>query len=503
MKIMIAYPPLPTDKGVPLLSQNRQFQYFSNPTYIYPMLPAYAATMLKNMGHDVAWADAIASEKSDKEFINDLMDFKPDMVAIEAKTPVIGQYWRWIDSLKAMSPKTRFVLMGDHVTALPEESMENSKADFVLCGGDFDFGLANIADHMAKNADLDHGVYFREENGSIGNTGPFKQRDLKGVLPIDRDLTQWELYAHKNGNFKYLPGAYTMIGRDCWWRTGGGCTFCSWTNTFKSFRVGTPESLLDEIEMLVSKYGIREVFDDTGTFPIGGWLKKFCNGMIERGLNKRVKIGCNMRPGALSQEEYDLMGKAGFRFVLYGLESANKATLDRINKGHKEHAMAETARMAKQAGLEPHATCMVGYPWESRDEAMATIEMTKDLFRRGWINTLQATIVIPYPGTRLFKECEDNDWLKTRDWARYDMREPVMKCPMPDDEVMGLTQGLYRSFITPKFIMKKLVSIRSVDDIRFFYRAGKAVVGHLSDFNKKQACGNKPEGADKETVIRG
>ncbi len=40
MRIAIAYPPLPSEKGVPLLSQNRQFQWFSRPTYIYPVVPA-------------------------------------------------------------------------------------------------------------------------------------------------------------------------------------------------------------------------------------------------------------------------------------------------------------------------------------------------------------------------------------------------------------------------------------------------------------------------------
>ena len=47
MKIAIAYPPIENNKGIPLLSQNRQFQYFNNPTFIYPVVPAYAATMLK------------------------------------------------------------------------------------------------------------------------------------------------------------------------------------------------------------------------------------------------------------------------------------------------------------------------------------------------------------------------------------------------------------------------------------------------------------------------
>ena len=50
MKIAIAYPPLKSGKGVALLTQNRQFQWFSRPTYIFPVVPATAATMLKKDG---------------------------------------------------------------------------------------------------------------------------------------------------------------------------------------------------------------------------------------------------------------------------------------------------------------------------------------------------------------------------------------------------------------------------------------------------------------------
>ena len=53
MKIAIAYPPLISDKGAPLLSQNRQFQWFNRPTYIYPVVPASAATLLARAGHTV------------------------------------------------------------------------------------------------------------------------------------------------------------------------------------------------------------------------------------------------------------------------------------------------------------------------------------------------------------------------------------------------------------------------------------------------------------------
>ena len=232
--------------------------------------------------------------------------------------------------------------------------------------------------------------------------------------------------------------------------------------------------------------------DDTGTFPVGEWLREFCRGMIKRSYHKKIYFNCNLRFGALKKEDYKLMAKAGFRFLLYGLESANQDTIDKLNKGIVVDEIAKELEIAKQANreasghLEPHVTCMVGYPWEDKVQAQKTISMTKSLFAKGLIDTLQATIVIPYPGTGLFKECEKNNWLKTKDWDQYDMSKPVMKTPMKDDEVKDLTQGLYKSFMTPAFISRKLFSIRNIDDLKFFYRAGKSVLGHLADFGRKK-----------------
>lgn len=492
MKIAISYPPIDTDKGIPLLSQNRQFQYFNNPTFIYPVVPAYAASLLAENGYKAFWLDGIAERWAYQKYLEELERLETDILVIESKTPTIKTYWKIIDEIKKNFPKTKIVLVGDHVTALPLESMKNSKADYILTGGDFDFALLNLVRYLDnKSKHIEPGVYYRDKKKKIINTGRFKlDHSLENLPLIDRELTRWELYAYANGNFKYTPGTYTMIGRDCWWRRpseagGYGCTFCSWTSTFPKWRVGTPEKLLSEVDNCI-KLGIREIFDDTGTFPIGPWLKKFCEGMIEKGYNKKLRIGCNMRANAIKdQETYNLMGRAGFRFILYGLESASQKTLDRLNKGTTPADMIEGARMAKKGGLEPHVTCMVGYPWESKKEAETTVIRTRELFDKGYIDTLQATIVIPYPGTALFTECEKNGWLKTRDWDRFDMREPVMKSPIPDSEIMELTQKIYTSFLTPRYILRKLLTIRNRDDVNYFLiRGGKYILGHLRDFRK-------------------
>lgn len=495
MKVMIAYPPLKSDKGVPLLSQNRQFQWFNNPTYIYPMVPAYAATLLEENGYDVVWADGIAEEMSEEEYLDLIKNEKPDLIIIESKTPVIKRHWKFIDEVKKLVTgnwSLVTVLVGDHVTALPEESMKNSQVDYILTGGDYDFLLLNLANHLTKGEKLEAGIWFRDDSKklqanklrSYSNTGIFQQNHDLNILPIiDRELTKWQLYAYKNGNYKYTPGTYTMIGRDCWW---GKCTFCSWTTIYPQYRIGKPEKLLDEIEMLVNKYHVREIMDDTGCFPAGGWLETFCQGMIKRGLNKKVIIDINMRVNALNKKQYELMKKAGFRFILYGLESANQNTLDRINKNIKVADIENAAKMAKEAGLEPHMTCMVGYPWETLQEAQKTIDLTKKLFDKGYIDTLQATVVMPYPGTPLFKYCQKEGLLKHEDWERYDMREPIMKSPISDEKLKELTQGIYKSFISPKFIFRKIVSIRNLDDIKFLWRAGMKLIGHLLDFSSRK-----------------
>ncbi|VVB86562.1 Uncharacterised protein [uncultured archaeon] len=208
--------------------------------------------------------------------------------------------------------------------------------------------------------------------------------------------------------------------------------------------------------------------------------------MIERGYDKLINIHCNMRVNALGQDEYDLMGKAGFKFILYGVESANQSTLERISKGTKVEDIANACRMSKKAGLAPHLTVMMGYPWETKTDALKTVKLARDIFKRGWADTLQATIVIPYPGTPLFRECKENGWLLTDNWDRYDMREPVMKCPMTAQEIKELTQELYRVFITPGYIIRRLLSIRNADDLRFIKRGVSAVTGHLSDFSNEE-----------------
>lgn len=507
MKVMISYPPFENIKGTPMLGQNRQYQVFHSPSYIYPIVPASAATLLKNNGFEVIWNDAIAEKWTYNQWLDFVKEEKPDIIAMETKAPVVKQHWKIISDLKRLpTPNSQLltVLFGDHVTALPEESMQNSLVDFVLTGGNYDFLLLNLCKYLAESgeqragsrekkiklyapssklsASLEPGIYYRH-NGQIKNTGLFKlNHDLNKLPFIDRDLTNWNLYAYENGNYKRVPGTYIMSGRDCWW---GQCSFCSWPTLYPKFRARTPENVLNEVGALIEKYEVKEIMDDTGTFPVGEWLWEFCQGMKERGYNKKIYFDCNMRFGALSFEDYKLMREAGFRLLLFGLESANQDTLDKIDKKLAVEEIVESCKLARRAGLYPHITIMFGYPWETYEEARTTLELGKYLLKKGYAYTVQATVVIPYPGTPLFEECREKGLLRTLDWERYDMKEPVMKTQMNNKEVKGLVQGIYGVSYNPEFIYRRIVSIRDMEDVKYFVRAGVKVMGHLLDFKPK------------------
>ena len=53
--------------------------------------------------------------------------------------------------------------------------------------------------------------------------------------------------------------------------------------------------------------------------------------------------------------------------------------------------------------------------------------------------------------------------------------------------MMKMTQQLYKSFISPKFILRKITGIRKWQDVKFLFMAVTRVIGHLLDFNPKQS----------------
>jgi radical SAM superfamily enzyme YgiQ (UPF0313 family) len=448
------------------------------------MVPSMAATLLKNDRFQVHWTNGVANGWSYKFFLDYFVRTNPELLVLEAKTPIIKQLWNIINRLKEENPDTKLLLTGDHVTALPKESLQRSKVDYVLAGGDWDISLLKLAQHLRNGSPLPKGLWYRDGN-AVKTTGPFDLLKNMDTLPfIDRDLTEWQLY-HENW-YKRSPFTYTMAGRDCWWRKDGGCSFCAWTILYPKFRVRSVKKHLDEIGYLIDKHRVREIFDDTGTFPSGKWLKRFCQGMIERGYNEEVLFSCNFRYDQIDNHICKLMKKAGFRLLKVGLESASQETLNKINKGITIQQIVDGSKIAKEAGLEIHLTIMVGYPWETKDDALETLKLAKKLMEDGLADVLQSTILVPYPGTRLFRQALELDWFRVdpEEYERYDMTEPILKTrDMMPEEVVEICDEIYRLYLSPKYIFRRFIrSLTSKDDLMLNMRGLRAAAGHIKDF---------------------
>jgi len=194
-----------------------------------------------------------------------------------------------------------------------------------------------------------------------------------------------------------------------------------------------------------------------------------------------------MRFGALRRDDYRLMKKAGFRMLLFGVESGSQATLDLLNKGTTVDGIIKECRVPREEDLEPHVTIMIGYPWETRKDATKTLDLAKLLMQKGWAGTLQSTIVIPYPGSKLYAQALKNGWFRInpKDYDRFDMKEPVLSTPdMTPQEVMMMCDEIYKVFLSPQYVLRQLVRVRSFRDLKFIFKGAKKVLGHIKDFDR-------------------
>ena len=208
---------------------------------------------------------------------------------------------------------------------------------------------------------------------------PFKS------LPIpNRMLTHaYDKRYQKYGNYKFHPATHMMAALDCWYAK---CTFCEWAKKYPKVQTRCVLNVISEIDDCI-RLGFKEIFDDSGTFPCGDWLKVFCEEMKDQ---KHIKLGCNMRIDP--DLDFRAMKRAGFRMVLFGVESFNQSTLDKLNKGIKVEDINTCFQRASDCGLEPHASLMTGYPWESFEQEMNTIRSVQSLLKKGYAKTAQASV---------------------------------------------------------------------------------------------------------------
>jgi radical SAM superfamily enzyme YgiQ (UPF0313 family) len=464
IKIAISYPPILNKLGQKaMVSQNRNVQYFSVPTYLLPVTHAQAATLLKKNGYNVLWDDGNSQLKDYDKWFEDLINSKPDLIIFESTTPVMKFMWETVNKVKNSLPNSIVVMTGYHSMKMPDETFEKSKTDIVVLSNHVDFVLLKLANNIKKNKNLDElivdGIALRK-NDKIVKLSFKKVENINNSELIDRDLINWKNYAYENGNFLQTPGTYaTSVIRDC---TFGKCTFCRYNGPELSFSIMNVKKSVDEYENLIKKYKVKEIFDDSGVWYRGKDARDFANEIIKRGLHKKdCYFGFNTRFEYLDEETIRLLGKANFRFVLLGLESGNDYTLDRLKKGYTKETVLNTLKLLTKYGMHPHLTIMVGYYWETQEMLDETVKFVKKIMLAGLARTLQVTLCTPLDYTPYHQECIDNNVLLTQDYSEHDMSKLIVKTPIPHKKYYDAVKEMYYIALSPKFILRQLLFLKS------------------------------------------
>jgi radical SAM superfamily enzyme YgiQ (UPF0313 family) len=231
-----------------------------------------------------------------------------------------------------------------------------------------------------------------------------------------------------NGNFKFHPGVYIQSSNTCWYKK---CYFCKETIENQNYELRSVEDVINELKYC-KELKAKEAFDDSATFPMGTWLDDFCTRIKRIG----ITFSCNMR----IQKGIDFLqlANSGFRMLLFGIESANQATLDKINKGVKVEDIIPTIKKASEAGLEPHICVIFGHPNETDEDAIRTLKLVHYLLRKGYANTAQASYYTV-------------QGIKGNEVQRKYVKQ------------------IYDVAYSPEFWFNQLKDIRNIDDIKYLW----------------------------------
>ena len=152
MKIAISYPPIVNQDGQKaMVSQNRNVQFFKEPTYLLPVIHGQAATWLRDIGYDVLWDDGNSQLKTFDNWYLNLITEAPDIIVFESTTPVMKFYWAVANKLKTDLPHCIIIMTGYHSMRKPEETLRESSVDIVLRSNHVDFVLQKLIPFIDEN----------------------------------------------------------------------------------------------------------------------------------------------------------------------------------------------------------------------------------------------------------------------------------------------------------------------------------------------------------------
>jgi anaerobic magnesium-protoporphyrin IX monomethyl ester cyclase len=411
-----------------------------NPPFDYPSpyLPlteplslGYLAAYLKKHHYEVEILDAVAKKAvrqnkmwhyglNFQEIRQKIKEFNPDVVGLTCPfslriDPVLKVAWL----IKKINRKIIVVAGGIHPTIFPKETVNHKEIDYVIIGeGEKSFfDLIKHLETKKDNSTLSiDGCAFKHK-GKIKIIE--KQNFIENLdsLPYPaRDLIPMEFY-FQNKTILYGLGehraASIITSRSCPYQ----CRFCSmYLSHGIKWRFRSAENVYGEIEELVKKYGVQEIFIMDDNFTLNKErVMKICGLMIKNKLKIRWNTPNGIRLDTLDKELIMMMKKSGCVNICVGIESGNEEIRNKvIGKKLSQEIIRKAVRLCQKANLPIIGFFILGLPGETEKTFKDTLEMIKTLP----LTMITTSFFTPLPGTPLYETCLKNRYIEKNYWQK-------------------------------------------------------------------------------------
>ena len=183
------------------------------------------------------------------------------------------------------------------------------------------------------------------------------------------------------------------------------CTFCnSHENWGRGFRQRSAENILAEVDYLISNFGAKDVLfvDDNMTIDKTRFMK------IAKEIKKRNIAWQTVNISSFTTDEEMLiaMKESGCDYTAIAVESAVPETLKKMGKPVDLERTKELVKFCRKIGLQCSLFYISGLPYDTKEDMLKTFRYSEEV--RGDWN--QYAMLVPYPGTDIFKECQDKGY---------------------------------------------------------------------------------------------
>jgi|TARA_Y100000031_G_scaffold70041_1_gene77700 radical SAM superfamily enzyme YgiQ (UPF0313 family) len=431
---------------------------FNTHTVAPPLGLGYIASVLLENGYQVKILDPSKGRLSLNDTINTIIKLKPDLIGISILTPRYNVSKKLISQIKQNLPQTKVVVGGVHISALPEASVKDLKADYGVVG-EGEYTLLELLDCLKQKKPINNILGLVYYNGKIIKINP-KRPNIANLDSIP--FPAWQLinpqeYPPRPHQFffKKYPTAPIMTTRGC----PHICAFCAAESIWgRKYRMRTTKNIVDEIELLVNKYGVKEIHIEDDNFTlIKERTMDICNEIIKRKLDIVWKCPNGVRADTLDKELLEKMKESGCYQLAFGIESGNQAILNRVNKRLNLNKLPQIIKNAKAVGLEVHGFFILGLPGETYQTAMETIKYSRSI----GLDVANYATLAYLPGSALFAQ-----WIKQKrtdsiDWSTINYYTPQATASLTSAQLKKIQKkALLRFYLSPKVLINHLRKLK-------------------------------------------